>query len=85
MLGLGWAGMEGGTGAQSQSSGRWDKLKQYLRRFAFAWPVNAIFHSVGSIRAHTIHGDAAAVWRKRRSYPNHVSLSYSIWASMIRA
>ena len=40
------------------------QAKAILTLFSFAWPVNAIFHSMGLIRAHTIPRDAAVVWRK---------------------
>ena len=70
-----------GKGAHSQSIALCEGLKQYLHRSAFAWPVKAMFHKVGSIFAHLASGEAAALWRKRRSYPNQVSPSYSLQAS----
>ena len=54
-------------GAQSHSSDMCVRLKQYLQRWAFACPVNAIFHSVGSIFAHGVLGDADAICRNLRS------------------
>ena len=56
--------VEGLAGAQSHSTDCWDRLKQQRD---MAWPVKAMFHSVGSMRAHTVPGDAAAFCLKRRS------------------
>ena len=61
------AGAVARVGAQSQYSAWCVRLKQYLQRRAFACPVNAMFHSVGSILAHTVPGAAAAICQKRRS------------------
>ena len=46
--------VEGGAGAQSQSSDWWVRLKQNLHLRALAWPVKAIFQMVGLILAQTV-------------------------------
>ena len=70
-----------GKRAHSQSIALCERLKQYLHCSAFAWPVKAMSDKVGSIFAHLVSGEAAALWRKRRSYSSQVSPSYSLQAS----
>ena len=59
--------VEEGVGAQLQSDDWLVMLKKCVHQRDLAWPLKAMFHSVGSMRAHTVPGDAAAVCLKRRS------------------
>ena len=72
-----------GVGAQSHSSASWVRLKQCLQRDVFAWPANALFQGVGLIFDQQVSEEGAAFWRKRRSYLNQPSPSYSILTSTI--